>query len=115
MMREVLVVDDDPFIVEALAGLLRDEGYLVSTASNGLEALERLRARCADVILLDLMMPIMDGWEFSAERLRLGLCPAARLVVLTAAVDAATKAGQVGADSFLPKPYSADQLLVLVG
>ena len=63
MNREVLVVDDDPFIVEALAELLRDEGYSVRTASNGLEALQALEQRCADVLLLDLMMPIMDGFE----------------------------------------------------
>src|SRR5262249_4788770 len=109
MSRDVLVVDDDPYIVEALAELLRDEGYVVQTAANGLEALEQLRRACPDVILLDLMMPVMDGWEFSAERSRLGLCPKARLIVLTAAVDAATKAGQLGADSFVAKPYSVDQ------
>jgi two-component system chemotaxis response regulator CheY len=111
MNRSVLVVDDDPFIVDALAELLRDEGCKVNVASNGLQALASLRELCVDVILLDLMMPIMDGWEFSRERRRLELCPTARLVVLTAAADPAAKAAQAGADAFLPKPYSADQLL----
>jgi CheY-like chemotaxis protein len=112
--RAVLVVDDDPFIVEALSELLRDEGYAVRTATNGLEALESLTDRCPDVILLDLMMPVMDGWEFARERRSRDLCQAARLVVLTAAADPATKATEVGADAYLAKPYSAEQLLRVV-
>ncbi len=114
MARSVLVVDDDPFIVEALAELLHDEGFAVRTAYNGREALEALRASCPDVILLDLMMPIMDGWEFARERHRLNLCPNARIVVLTAAADPAAKAAQVGAAQFIAKPYSADELLEAV-
>jgi len=110
----ILVVDDDAFILEALAELLRDEGYAVRTATNGREALGALDEACPQVILLDLMMPIMDGWEFARERDRLSLCPQAKLVVLTAAADPAGKAAQVGADSFLSKPYSADDLLDLV-
>jgi CheY-like chemotaxis protein len=56
----------------------------------------------------------MDGWEFARERQRLSLCPEARLVVLTAAADPAGKAAQVGATSYLAKPYSADDLLEIV-
>jgi two-component system, chemotaxis family, chemotaxis protein CheY len=66
--RSILIVDDDAFILEALAELLRDEGYEVRTATNGREALEALAQSCARVILLDLMMPIMDGYGFLEQR-----------------------------------------------
>ncbi len=92
MNRSVLIVDDDAFIVEALSELLRDEGLHVRTATNGRLGLEALERECVDVILLDLMMPVMDGWEFARQRRQRELCSTARLVVLTAAADPATKA-----------------------
>src|SRR4051812_3356720 len=63
----VLVVDDDPDILEALAEILEAEGFEVWRAKNGREALDRLNPRLPDLILLDLMMPVMDGWEFSQK------------------------------------------------
>jgi hypothetical protein len=61
----VLVVDDDPDILDALSEILEVEGYEVQRARNGREALERLEQMLPDVVLLDLMMPVMDGWEFA--------------------------------------------------
>lgn len=69
MASEVLVVDDDVDIRESLLELLELEGYSVRGAANGREALEQLRRRRASVILLDLMMPVMDGFEFRQEQL----------------------------------------------
>jgi CheY-like chemotaxis protein len=64
--RHILVVDDDPAIREALADLLVDQGYAVSLAANGRQALEICRSQPApDLIFLDLQMPVMDGIEFS--------------------------------------------------
>lgn len=61
----VLLVEDDADVSDALAQVLTDEGYVVSRAANGVEALEHLREHPAPaVILLDLMMPVMDGFEF---------------------------------------------------
>ncbi len=63
-MSQILIVDDDVEIREALTTLLLDHGYTVSTAANGREALAALRVARPCLILLDLMMPIMSGWEF---------------------------------------------------
>jgi CheY-like chemotaxis protein len=59
----VLVVDDDDAIREVIAEVLRDEGYKVSSAGNGEQALDELRKGRPDLVLLDLMMPVMSGWE----------------------------------------------------
>jgi len=64
----ILIVDDDEATLTALAGLLELEGYSVEKARNGREALERASAGSLDLILLDLKMPVMDGWQFLAER-----------------------------------------------
>jgi two-component system chemotaxis response regulator CheY len=65
----VLIVEDDRSIRGTLAEILADEGYLVQTAENGQQALEVCRAQLApDLILLDLQMPVMDGWEFMRVR-----------------------------------------------
>jgi CheY-like chemotaxis protein len=68
--RLILVVDDDDDIREAMRDALEDEGYNVETASDGAQALDRLRAMPNEpcLVLLDLMMPVMDGWTFLAER-----------------------------------------------
>ncbi len=68
-MSYILVVDDDRDVRDFVAESLRQEGYRVETASNGHEALERLRQEPSSLILLDLMMPVMDGNEL-VERLR---------------------------------------------
>src|ERR1700737_5663624 len=65
--RLVLIVDDDPDILQTLALCLSTEGYRILMASNGQEAREVLKAEQPSAILLDLMMPVMDGWQFVAE------------------------------------------------
>ena len=68
-MRPILVVDDDRAIREVVADILESADYRVRTASNGAEALDQIRVESPAAVLLDLMMPIMDGWEF-LERCR---------------------------------------------
>ncbi len=69
-MAGILLIDDDPDTREQLAEILSEAGYLVATARNGLEGLEKLKTDCAPcVILLDLMMPVMNGWQFRAKQL----------------------------------------------
>jgi len=68
--KRVLVVDDDRELREALVELLEGEGYHVSSAGDGRQALTKASARRPDVILLDLMMPVMSGWQFRAAQVR---------------------------------------------
>ena len=109
----MLVVDDDKGIREFVSTALADEGYDVTEATDGQEALDRVAQRRPDVILLDMRMPVMDGWEFARTyRERPG--PHAPIVILTAALDVAKDAQEIGADGFLAKPFQLDDLLELV-
>ena len=64
MRANILIVEDDPDILSSLAEAIREEGFDVETAANGYQALTRLEAQQPDLIFLDLMMPLMDGWKF---------------------------------------------------
>ena len=109
----VLIVEDDADLREMMAQLLSLEGYRSETAANGLEALRFLeRGDPPDVILLDLMMPVMDGWEFRRRQVedpRLSGVP----VVVLSAVDQ-SRTSELGGASFLKKPLDFDRLLELV-
>src|SRR5216683_7493642 len=97
--RRVLVVDDDPDIRELLVSVLTDDGYEATSAKNGRDALAVLDRWPADVVVLDLMMPVMDGWTF-AERMReKWTIP---IIVISAATDLFRQAGRVGAAEFVP-------------
>ncbi len=115
-LRHVLVIDDEPSIREMVTEILGDEGYQVATAANGLEAVEYL----ADVpeppclILLDLMMPIMDGWEFSDRQHQDARLASIPVVVVSADANVEQKAGSVGAAGFLRKPVQLAELLRLM-
>lgn len=104
----VLVVDDDPDIRELLVSVLRDDGYEAQAAGNGRDALNILERWPADVIVLDLMMPIMDGWTF-AERMRERW--SIPIVVLSAANDLTGHAARVGAADVVCKPFDLDAFL----
>jgi CheY-like chemotaxis protein len=108
----VLVVDDDLTIRESVTALLEDEGYLVAQAANGLEALACVERQMPKIVLLDLRMPVMDGWEFVGElRTRqLGVM----VVAMTATHDAQRWAQEIGATSYLGKPFAPEELLALV-
>ncbi len=112
-MRKVLVVDDDQGIRELVATALSEEGYEVSGAADGAEALDRIAETQPDLILLDMRMPVMDGWEF-ARRYRSVPAPHAPIVIVTAALDVAKDAKEIGADGFLAKPFQLDELVALV-
>ncbi len=110
---QVLVIDDDEGIREMLEMALSDEGYLVESAPHGAAGLEVLNRWRPDIILLDMRMPIMDGWEF-ARLYRDQPGPHAPIVVVTAARDAGNRAEQIQADGYLAKPFSLDELLDVV-
>jgi len=109
----ILVVDDDEAIRTVVSLVLSDEGYDVVTAEHGRAALDRLATVQPDLILLDMRMPIMDGWEL-ARAYRSAPEPRASIVVLTAAHDAASRAAQIEAAGYLAKPFGLDDLLAVV-
>jgi two-component system chemotaxis response regulator CheY len=110
--RKVLIVDDDPNIIGFVKLLLESEGYSVATAGNGQEALDVVKRHQPHVVLLDMVMPIMDGWEFS-RRLRADGNENANVVVvvMSASVDARRTSCQIGASGYLSKPFDLDNLL----
>lgn len=107
----VLVVEDDQGLRETLEDLLRGEGYSVLLARDGLDALEKLDSSMPSVILLDLMMPRLDGFGFAAELDRRGLRPMLPIIVLTADGSARKKAERIGAEGHLAKPFDIPELL----
>ena len=111
--RPILVVDDDVTIAMTIESFLIEEGYTVVIAHNGKEALERVEESSPVVILLDMKMPVMDGWAFaSAYRQLAG--PHAPIIVMTAAHDSRQRASEIAADGFIPKPFDLDELLALI-
>jgi len=110
----VLVVDDDPDILEALAEILEGEGFEVRRARNGKEALERLEPVPPRLILLDLMMPVMDGWEFSQQMRRRPPVADLPIIVLSADRNVGAKARDIGAVGHLAKPFELTDLLEMV-
>ncbi len=112
--RGVLVVDDDPAIRAFVSELLADEGYEVRAATNGRDALTVLASWRPDVILLDLMMPEMDGWAFLAtQRLNLELV-CIPVIVMSASYNLRGGAGRIIAADMVAKPFAIDQLLAKV-
>lgn len=109
----ILVVDDDSGVRQTLEWALQDEGFAVVTAADGREALQLVAERSPDLILLDMAMPVLDGFGFSsALRQRHG--DGIPIVVLTADGRAAQKAARVGAVDYLRKPFDLDELVARV-
>ncbi|GMU07824.1 MULTISPECIES: response regulator [Corallococcus] len=110
----VLVVDDDPDILEALSEILEAEGFEIRRARNGKEALERLEPDPPHLILLDLMMPVMDGWEFAQRMRQKPDFAAIPIIVLSADRNVGSKAKDIGAMGHLAKPFELNDLLSMV-
>jgi two-component system chemotaxis response regulator CheY len=116
-MPQILVVEDDDAIRGLVSEVLRDDGYDVREASNGVEALDRLREERPDLIVLDLMMPVMDGWAFVEECRRKPYCDGVPIVVTSASHDlprTAERLSTFGVRTCLAKPFDVDGLLALV-
>ena len=111
--QPILVVDDDEVILESVGFVLTDDGYDVVVAANGKEALERIEQRPPCLILLDMRMPVMDGWAFAAAY-RERPAPHAPILVMTAAHNSRSRAAEIDADGYLAKPFDVDDLLDLV-
>ena len=111
----VLVVDDDPAIRGLVADALRDEGYSVDLAAHGREALEAIRARRPATIVLDLMMPIMDGFSFMEACHHEQLCDNVPIVVISAVHDALRRIHELPIHACIAKPFDLDDLVRTVG
>ena len=112
----VLLVDDDRDSCEALAEFLSHRGHDVQCARNGSEALQLL-AELHDppaLIFLDLMMPVLDGWGFLAERAKNALLAEVPVVVISGCFDVTQKVKEAGAVAFISKPLEPKTLLRLV-
>jgi CheY-like chemotaxis protein len=109
----VLVVDDDEAIREFVRDALELHGYRVVTAEDGAEGLAALREVDPCIVLLDMRMPVVDGWEF-VRRYRQDAERTAPIVVMTAAADARRWCDEVGGDDLLSKPFGLAHLYAVV-
>jgi CheY-like chemotaxis protein len=107
------VIDDDPSIRALVVEALIDDGYAVLEAGDGAQALALLGSNEPCLILLDMRMPVMDGWTF-ARTYRIQAATSAPIVVMTAARDAGGWASEIEADGVLAKPFDLDDLTAVV-
>jgi DNA-binding response OmpR family regulator len=114
---KVLLVDDDPVILKLLQVNFEMEGYNVLTANDGVEGLEKARAERPDVVILDIMMPRMDGLEVTRELKGDDSTKDMPILLLSAKAQASDiqLGREVGADDYLTKPFDPLELLERVG
>jgi DNA-binding response OmpR family regulator len=113
LAHRVLVVDDEPQVVWVLQLALDAEGYEVLTAHDGVEALAQISQGHPELMVLDVMMPRMDGWSVMREMSKLPLEERPRVVMVTALASSRDRAtaAELGADAYVPKPFDMDHLL----
>lgn len=113
---KVLIVDDEPQVVWMLQFSLEAEGYQTFAARNGRAALEAIEAYRPNVVLLDIMMPLMDGWSFLEELRRVpeNQRPAVVVVSARASLRDRAKAADLGAGAFVAKPFNVPDLIGVV-
>ncbi len=114
--KTILVVDDNPTVTKFVASVLRPLGYKVDTAADGLEAIKRVAAAPVDLILLDLVMPRMNGLHFCKALEQKGLAAGVPVVLLTSARERVAQGvlETTSAADVLPKPVKAQQLRDMV-
>lgn len=112
-MAKIMVVDDDPYIRELVRVFLQREGFDILEAADGQEALAKLEQMPAELVILDIMMPNMDGWELCRELRKMYDIP---LLMLTAKGETAQKIKgfELGTDDYLVKPFEPAELVVRV-
>ena len=114
MFPSVLIVDDEPSIVQSLSGLLSDEGYKVSSAFNGHDALKVIDSDSPDLVLLDIWMPGLDGIETLKEIKKYN--PHIQVIIITGhgTIETAVKATKLGAFDLVEKPLSIDKIILSI-
>ena len=113
-MNKILIVDDDPETRTNIAEILHDAGYYSDEAASGGEAIERITLEYFNIILLDLMMPGMNGIDTLAEVRRLS--PKTKIIMITAfaTVENAVRAIKKGASDYITKPFKIEELLITI-
>lgn len=109
-VMRVLVVEDDPTLLKSLAAVLREENYAVDTAADGEEGLFKAQSGSYDALVLDVMLPFMNGWQV-LEKLRLHHQTPVLMLTARDAVQDRVKGLDSGADDYLTKPFDVDELL----
>ena len=114
MFPSLLIVDDEPSILQSLGGLLSDEGFEVTTALNGYEALKIIEAESPDLVLLDIWMPGIDGIETLKEIKNEN--PNIQVIIITGhgTIETAVRATKLGAYDLIEKPLSIDKVIVAI-
>ena len=110
--QSILVIDDDPAILSTVADILTFEGYPVECASNGAEGLAAVERVHPTLVLLDMRMPVLDGWGFARTLHERGV--ELPILVMTAAQDARRWAQEIGAAGYIAKPFDLPDLLSAV-
>ena len=115
-LPSVLVVDDEPQVVWVLQFSLEAEGYKTYAANNGVEALAEISEHRPNLMVLDIMMPTMDGWGVLEEMMKLPPEERPRVVIVSAlsSLRDRAKAAELGADAYVPKPFNVDELLAVL-
>jgi DNA-binding response OmpR family regulator len=116
MNKKVLIVDDEPNIVISVEFLMRREGFEVLVARDGEEGLARVQADRPDLVVLDVMMPKLDGFEVCKAVRADPTLAGVRILMLTAKGRAAeiSKGLSLGADAYIPKPFATRELVAKV-
>lgn len=111
-MKKIMVVDDEPDTVDLVKLVLETEGFLVVPAYSGRECLEKLEAEKPDAVLLDIMMPEMDGWEvFHKIKEKYPDLPVAMLTVRDKDIDKMVGLHVLKADDYIIKPFGRQELV----
>lgn len=114
MFPSILIVDDEPSIVQSLSGLLTDEGFEIITASNGYEALKIIDSESPDLVLLDIWMPGIDGVETLKEIKKTSATLPVIIITGHGNVETAVKATKLGAFDLIEKPLNIDKVIVSI-
>jgi len=114
MAETILIVDDEPAIIQSLQGILTDEGFEVMAADGGLKALDIIKETIPDIVLLDIWMPDIDGVE-TLKRIR-AVYPGLQVIMISGhgTIETAVKATKLGAYDFIEKPLSLEKVLLSI-
>jgi CheY-like chemotaxis protein len=112
--RKVLVVDDDPVIRDMMVDIFELEGLSVDVARNGREALQKLHQKDNFLVFLDLMMPVVDGYEVCRSLLAEPHVRQRHIIILMSAIDNLAVASSLHVDGTMPKPFSVDDVFRII-
>ncbi|CAG0949704.1 MAG: response regulator [Candidatus Methanoperedens sp.] len=113
-MKNILIIEDEKEIREGLVELLEDAGFLVDSAENGQQGLEKIGKRDFDVIVTDLIMPVVGGMEVLRETKHIKPHTCVILITAFATVDNAVEAMKAGASDYITKPFRIDEVLIKI-